>query len=150
MTDTEYDYDNIPKEIRIDPLNEKHTFTALNILKDVIRAGADKGAEAKVGFAYERKNVLEIGEIAPENGEHNSYLRNRNDIVLQVTVRFNRDQAPESFAKLEEKLINEEAEARNAAIEAELARIDAEEAQMAQRKAALEAERAKLKAKPAK
>lgn len=147
MTDTEFDYYNIPNEIRIPALHERHTLTALEILREAIVSGTDRAAEAKLGFAYNRKEKLEIGEIAPEDGRHNYYNRDLDDIVVQVTVRFPRPEKDSKFAKLEETLIRETDEARIAAAEAELARIDAEEANMAQRKAALQMERAKLQDK---
>lgn len=143
---TEYDYFNIPAEMPVEPLHEKHILSALQIVRDAISTGADKAAEAKVGFAYNRKNYLEVGEIAPIDGNHNYYNSHRDDILVQVTVRINRGDKDDLFHKLEEKLIEEAAETRIAAAETALATIEAEEASLAARKAKLQADRAKIQA----
>ena len=143
----DFEWDNIPREMNIEPLHEKHTLAALEILKEAIRTGTDRAAEAKIGFAYERKDWLEIGEIAPFNGQHNCYNSSRDDIVVQVTIRMQRPDAKDSrFAKLEETLVQEATDARIAAAEAELAAIEADEALLADRKAKAQAKRDKIQA----
>jgi hypothetical protein len=138
----DFEWDNIPREMNIDPLHEKHTLTALEILREAIRTGTDRAAEAKIGFAYERKDWLEIGEIAPLSGEHNYYNSSRDDIVVQVTVRFPRpDEKDSRFAKLEETLVQEATDARIAAADAELAAVDAAWAALEERKAKAQAKR---------
>jgi hypothetical protein len=143
----DFEWDNIPREMNIEPLHEKHTLTALEILKDAIRTGSDRAAEAKIGFAYERKDWIEVGEIAPISGEHNYYNSSRDDIVVQVTVRFPRPNEKDSrFAKLEETLVEEATAARIAAADAELAAVEAEEAAIAARRAKAQAKRDKIQA----
>lgn len=144
---TEYDYFNIPAEMPVAPLHEKHVLETLQIVKNAISTGTDKATEAKVGFAYNRKEWLEVGEIAPIDGHHNYYNSSRDDILVQVTVRINRGEKGDLFHKLEEKLIAEAAETRMAAAEAELAAIEAEEATLAARRTALEAKRNEIKTK---
>lgn len=143
----DFEWDNIPHEMHIEPLHEKHTLTTLEILREAIRTGSDRAAEAKIGFAYERKDWLEIGEIAPFSGEHNYYNSSRDDIVVQVTIRMSRpDEKDSRFAKLEETLVQEATDARIAAAEAELAAIEADEALLADRKAKAQAKRNKIQA----
>lgn len=141
----DFEWDNIPEEMNIPPLHEKHTLTALEILREAIATGEDRAAEAKIGFAYNRKDWLEIGEIAPASGAHNYYNSSRDDIVVQVTVRMRRPDAKDSkFAKLEETLVQEATEARIAAADAELAAVEAAEAALADRKAKAQAKRDSL------
>lgn len=143
----DFEWDNIPEEMNIPPLHEKHTLAALAILKEAISTGTDRAAEAKIGFAYERKDWLEIGEIAPISGEHNYYNSSRDDIVVQVTIRMQRPDAKDSkFAKLEETLVDEATAARIAAAEAEMKAIEDEEAALAERKAKAQAKRDNIQA----
>lgn len=143
----DFEWDNIPREMNIEPLHEKHTLTALEVLREAIRSGADRAAEAKIGFAYERKGWLEIGEIAPISGEHNCYNSSRDDIVVQVTIRMARpDDRGSHFARLETKLIEEATATRIAIAEAEMKAIEDEEAALATRKAAVQAKRDKIQA----
>jgi hypothetical protein len=143
----DFEWDNIPNEMNIEPLHEKHTLAALDILREAIRTGTDRAAAAKIGFAYERKDWIEVGEIAPISGEHNYYNSSRDDIVVQVTVRFSRPDAKDSkFAKLEATLVQEATEARIAAADAELAAVEAAEAALAERKAKAQAKRDKIDA----
>lgn len=141
----DFEWDNIPEEMNIPPLHEKHTLKALEILRDAIATGNDRATEAKIGFAYERKTWMEVGEIAPASGEHNWHNSSRDDIVVQVTVRFPRPDAKDSkFAKLETTLVKEATEARIAAADAELAAVEAAEAALADRKAKAQAKRDSL------
>lgn len=147
----DFEWDNIPEEMNIPPLHEKHTLAALAILKEAISTGTDRAAQAKIGFAYERKDWLEIGEIAPASGEHNYYNSSRDDIVVQVTIRMQRPDAKDSkFAKLEETLVQEATEARIAAADAELAAVDAAWAALDERKAKAQAARNAIQPMPKK
>lgn len=132
---TDYDTDNIPAEMPVEPLHEKHTLAALEILRNAIATGTDVATEAKIGFAYKRKLWLEVGEIAPISGEHNYYNSYRDDILVQVTVRLPRGDKDSLFSKLEETLVEEATEARIAAADAELAAVDAAWAALEARKA---------------
>lgn len=147
----EFEWDNIPAEMNVPPLHEKHTLAALEILKETIRTGTDRAAEARIGFAYERKDWMEVGEIAPASGEHNYYNSSRDDIVVQVTVRFQRpDEKDSKFAKLEATLVQEATEARIAAADAELAAVDAAWAALDARKAKAQAARNAIQPLPKK
>lgn len=140
----DFEWDNIPEEMTVEPLHEKYTLKALDILKEAIANGNDRASEAKIGFAYNRKGWMQVEEIAPANGAHNWY-NSQDDVVVQVTIRMPRPDANSKFAKLADALTKDAEDARIAVAEAEIAEIEAAEAALAERKAKAQENRDKLK-----
>lgn len=83
---TAYDYDNLPDDLEmIDAVPVELIPEALEAFNEAFGSGEVKAVEAKAAYAFERHGYLELNTVGgPRN---KSYGSDKDDIVLQLTVR---------------------------------------------------------------
>lgn len=133
----DYEYNGIP-ESGIPKLPEVSFEQALAAVKGILDANDFDSIEVTAGFVYDRKGYFSIDPLAgPRN---RSYGSERDDVVLQLTMRVQRSKVTELVLAAQESQTKEIA----AAIAAELVESELERTELESKIARLRQKQAEL------
>lgn len=82
---TDFEYDNLPDELNVDPVPDELFDEAFAALVQALNSEQCGAHEAKAVYVYDRKGYLETGPL--DGSRRNSHQTDSDDVVLQVTVR---------------------------------------------------------------